>query len=216
MSLQLYDYAASANCYKVRLLLAQLRQSYERIPVDIFAGDTLTDEFHEINPARSTPVLAINGGSYLQESAAILVYLAEGTEFLAAAPLERARTIRWLIIEQTDVMPMIGGLRFRLQTGRLQPDDDEAVRRREGGEEVLALLNEHLAGRDFLVGANYSIADIAVYAYTHVAPEAGYDLSEYPAVASWLRRVESRPRFINDLAPYPANARPGQGVSVYG
>jgi glutathione S-transferase len=211
--LRLHDYTASANCLKVRLLLAQLELPYERVPVDIFAGETLTDEFAAINAARATPVLQ-EGDRYLTESNAILVYLAAGTALLPDDPWLRADVVRWLIVEQGDVMPALGGLRFRLVTGRLAPDDPDAQRRREAGEAVLALLDDHLTGREFLVGG-YTVADIAVYAYAHVAPAAGYDLDRYPNVVAWLRRVERQPRFVNDLEPYPPNARAGAGRSVY-
>jgi glutathione S-transferase len=211
--LRLYDYVASANCLKARIALAQLGIGYERVPVDIFAGETLTDEYAAINPQRSTPVLQIDDGTYLMESNAILHYLAEGTPLLADDALERARLVRWLILEQTDVMPTFGGLRFRLATGRLKPDDPDAVRRRAAGEATLELLDAALRSADFLVGGRYTIADVAVYAYTHVAPEAGYELP--PAVERWVRRVEATPGFVNDLEPYPPNARAGAGRSVY-
>jgi glutathione S-transferase len=214
--MRLYDYAASANCYKARLLLAQLGREYERVPIDIFGGDTLTCEFHDINPARSTPVLETDDGRFLQESNAILWYLADGTPFLPDDPFERAHVLKWLILEQTDVMPGIGGLRFRLLTGRLAPDEPAAVRRRELGLDALAMLDAHLEGREFFVGDRYSIADISLYAYTHTAPEAGYELARYPAMSAWLRRVEQQPGFMNDLEPYPPNARPGAGRSTYG
>src|SRR5207253_5252581 len=142
--------------------------------------------------------------------------LADGAAFLPDEPLLGGQVVRGLIIEQTDVMPMLGGLRFRLVTGRLAPDAPDAMRRREGGEEVLALLAEHLRSREFLAGDRYTIADIAVYAYTHVAGDAGYELGRYPAVEAWLRRVEQQPLFVDDLAPYPPNARPGAGRSIYG
>jgi glutathione S-transferase len=122
--------------------------------------------------------------------------------------------MRWLIVEQTDVMPGIGGLRFRLVTGRLAPDDPDVARRRSVGEDVLGSLEEHLRRRDFLVD-EYSIADIAVYAYSHVAEEATVDGAGYPNFRSWLARVEATPGFMNDLEPYPPNARPGAGRSVY-
>jgi glutathione S-transferase len=213
-TLRLYDYTASANCFKVRLLLRQLELPYERIPVDIFAGETLTDEYFAINPARSTPVLQIGESTYLTESNAILYYLAEGSHFLPESALARAEVVRWLILEQTDVMPPLGGLRFRLVTGRLAPEEPAALRRRASGEETLRVLDSHLRDRSFLVD-EYSIADIAVYAYTHVAGEADYDLAAYPSVQAWIARIEAQPLFLDDLEPYPENARVGKSRSIY-
>jgi glutathione S-transferase len=186
------------------------------VPVDIFAGDTLTEEYGRMNPARTTPVLETDDGRHLQESNAILVYLSRGTAFLPDDSYELAQVMRWLIYEQTDVIPMIGGLRFRLLAGRLEPDDPRAIRRREGGLEVLKLLDEHLSSREFFVGDRYSIADIAIYGYTHRADEAGIDLGPYPHVGAWLKSVESQPGYIEDVAPYPENSRPGAGRSIYG
>lgn len=214
--LRLYDYAASCNCYKVRLLLALLDRPYERVPVDIFAGETLTDSYARMNPARSTPVLEVVPGRFLPESNAILLYLAEGTPFLPTDRMERAQVVRWLLYEQTDVVPGVGGLRFRLQTGRLNPDDPDAIHRRTAGEEVLAVLDHHLAQREFFVAGHYTVADIGIYGYTHVAHEAGYEMNRYPAVQAWLKRVAAQPGHIEDLAPYPPNARPGAGRSIYG
>jgi glutathione S-transferase len=214
--MRLYDYVASANCYKPRLLLAQLDLPYERVPIDIFGGDTLTDEFAAKNPARSTPVLETDDGRYLQESDAILWYLAEGTDFLPDDPFERGHVLKWLILEQTDVMHGIGGLRFRLLTGRWTPEQPEAKQRRKIARGALAMLEEHLSERTFAVAERYTIADISLYGYTHTAPDAGFDLAEFPAVAAWLRRVEQTPRFVNDLQPYPANAATGAGRSIYG
>jgi glutathione S-transferase len=213
--LRLYDYGASANRYKVRLLLAQLERPYERVPVDIFNGETLTDEYARINPLRSTPVLEVAPGRYLLESNAILVFLADGTPLLPTGAVERSELVRWLIYEQTYVIPAIAGLRFRLQTGRLAPDDPDVARRKATGEEVLGILDDHLSEREFLVADRYSIADIAVYGYTHVAHEAAYELADRPAVQAWLRRVVERAGYVNDLEPYPANARVGAGRSIY-
>jgi glutathione S-transferase len=215
-SLKLYDYAASGNCYKVRLLLAQLGRPYERIPIDIFGGDTLTPEYAKKNPARATPVLELENGRFVTESNAILFYLGRGTEFLPDEPSELAEVVRWLIFEQTDVMMTMGGLRFRLLTGRLTPDDPEAISRRDGAEDALALLDRHLERHDFLAADRYTIADVSVYAYGHVAPDAGLDLDPYPAFRAWLARVEAQPGYMNDLEPYPESARPGRGRSVYG
>jgi glutathione S-transferase len=209
--MKLYDYAASANCYKVRLLLAQLGRDYERVPVDIFAGDTLTDEFAAINPARSTPVLEHPAGVFLPESHAILLHLAKDTPLLPDDP----QVYRWLFFEQADVVPAIGGLRFRLITGRLQADEPDALRRRAAAHDVLALLDGQLAQRDFIVGDGYGVADIGLYGYVHVAHEADLDLEPYPSVRAWLQRVESTPRYVNDLEPYPPNARVGASRSIY-
>ena len=214
--MRLYDYVASANCYKPRLLLAQLDVAYERVPIDIFGGDTLTDEFAAKNPARSTPVLETDDGRYLQESNAILWYLAEGTDFLPEDPFDRGHVLKWLILEQTDVMLGIGGLRFRLLTDRWTPEQPQAKRRREIAGGALAMLEEHFGERTFTVAERYTIADVSLYGYTHTAPDAGFDLAEFPAVAAWLRRVEQTPRFVNDLQPYPANAAAGAGRSIYG
>ena len=212
--LRLYDYAASCNCYKVRLLLAQLGLPYERVPIDIFAGDTLTDEYARINPARTTPVLETEHG-YLPESNAILVYLAAGTPLLPDDPFELAQVVRWLVYEQTDVIPTMGGLRFRLLVGRLTPDDPAAIRRKEGSEQVLRLLDDHLATREFLVAGRYTVADVAVYGYSHLANEAGVDMGPYANVRAWFARVESQPGYMNDVEPYGANAAPGAGRSIY-
>jgi glutathione S-transferase len=212
---RLYDYPASCNCYKVRLLLAQLALPYERVPVDIFDGDTLTDEYAAMNPARTTPVLETDAGRFLPESNAILFYLAQGTPFLPEDPFERAEVVRWLIYEQTDVIPTMGGLRFRLLVGRLTPEDPDAVRRREGALEVLRLLDDHLATREFFVGGRYTIADIAIYGYTHLAPEAGIDLEPDENLRAWFDRVEQQPGYIEDVEPYGANAAPGAGRSLY-
>jgi glutathione S-transferase len=214
-ALRLYDYAASCNCYKARLLLAQLGVPYERIPIDIFDGETLTDEYARMNPMRTTPVLQTEDGTYLVESNAILLYLARGTDYLPDESVELAQVVRWLIYEQTDVIPMIGGLRFRLLTGRLKPGDPGAVRRAAGAAEVLELLDEHLSAREFFVADRYTIADIAIYGYTHLAHEAGLDLTPYARLRDWLARVERQPGYMEDVEPYGANAAPGAGRSTY-
>jgi glutathione S-transferase len=214
MTLRLHDYAASANCYKVRLLLAQLGTPYERVPVDIFAGDTLTDAYAAINPARETPVLEIGDGVYLPESGAILAHLAEGTPLMPGDPVERAQVLRWLLFEQTGVMMRIGGLRFRLLTGRISAESAE--RHRVNAAAGLAILDDHLSRNEFFVADRYSIADIAIYGYAHVAPEAGIELADFPAVEAWCARVAAQDGYMNDLEPYPANARLGASRSIYG
>ena len=213
--MRLHDYPSSANCYKVRLLAAQLGLDYERVNVDIFGGDTLTDDFARLNPARMTPVLETEDGP-LPESNAILVHLAEGTELLPDQPGPRAQVLRWLFYEQAEVQPGIAGLRFRLLTGRLDPDDRSVAARQATGAAVLQVLDDHLREQPFLVGGRYSIADISLYAYVHVADEAAFDLGAYPAVREWVARVEATPRYMNDLQPMPPNSQLGVSRGIYG
>jgi len=210
--LRLYDYAASGNCYKVRLLLALLDRPYERVPVDIFAGDTLTDRYADLNPARETPVLELDDGTLLTQSNAILWYLAEDTPFLPATPLERAQVAQWLFFEQERVMNGIAGARFRTLTGR---NPAKVAPRFALGETALAMLEQHLSGRSYIVGARCSIADLSNFAYVHVAEDAGYALTDYPAVNAWLGGVRRERGFMDDLIPYPDNARPSLSRSIY-
>ena len=212
VKVRLYDYAPSANCYKPRLLLALLERDYERVPIDIFAGDTLTDAYVAVNPARETPALELDDGTVLTQSNAILWFLAEGTTFLPQDPLERGQVVQWLYFEQERVMVGIGGARFRILTGRT-PELIPA--RLELGESALTMLEAHLEGRSYLVGNSCSIADLSNFAYAHVAQDAGFRLTDYPSVSGWLERVRALPRFIDDLAPYPDNARAGASRSIY-
>jgi glutathione S-transferase len=210
--MRLYDYAPSGNCYKARLLLALLDRTYERVPVDIFGGDTLTPEYGRLNPLRETPVLELDDGSVVTQSNAILWYLAEGTPFLPVDPLGRAQVVQWLFFEQERVMMGVGGARFRMVTGR---NPDVIPARLELAESALEAFEAHLDGREWLVGAGPTIADLSVFAYAHVAPDAGFDLGAYPAVAAWLDGVRALPGYVNDLVPYPENARPGRSDSIY-
>ena len=210
--MRLYDYDASGNCFKVRLLLALLGLDYERVPVDIFAGDTLTPEFGRLNPMRETPVLELDDGDVLTQSNAILWYLAEGSRYLPQTAFERGEVVQWLSFEQERVMSGIGSARFRILTGR----DAEVVPARLAlGRTALEALEGRLDGRRFLVGDRCSIADVSNYAYTHVARDAGYDLGLFPAVSRWLELVEAEPGFVNDLVPYPENAGPGNSTPIY-
>jgi glutathione S-transferase len=209
--MRLHDYAASGNCYKVRLLLALLGQEYERVPVDIFAGDTLTDAFAALNPARKTPVLELADGETLAESAAILWYLAEGTTYLPDDRLDRARVLRWLCFERT-LTPAVAGARFEVMTGRTGADTPFLL---QNGREALWTLEQRLTGREWVALDAPTIADVALFGYTHVARYAGFDLDALPAVCAWLDRVGVLPGYVNDLVPYPANARPEASLSIY-
>src|SRR3954471_18896743 len=187
--MRLYDYAASGNCFKVRLLLSMLGLEYERVPIDIFGGDTLTCEYAMINPLRETPVLELEDGSRIAQSSAILWYLAEGTAFLPADPFGRAAVVQWLSFEQERVMGGLGNPRFRRLTGRPVDEGRLAV-----GREALEVLDAHLAGREWVVGERASIADLGLFAYVSVAPDAGFVLPG--AVAAWLDRVRALPGFV--------------------
>jgi glutathione S-transferase len=214
-SLRLHDYAASGNCYKVRLLLAQLGREYERVPVDIFGGDTLTDEYARLNPQRQTPVLERDGAEPLTESGAILVHLAEGTEYLPENSNQRAQALKWLFFEQTEVIQGIAGLRFRLVTQRIRPDGREARWRKSVGDAALRVLNDKLGKSNYLAGESYSVADISLFAYVHVANEAGFELDEFEQVKEWMQRVRGTRGYMNDLEPYPPNSMAGQSRSIY-
>jgi glutathione S-transferase len=213
---RLYDYAASGNCYKVRLLLALLDVPYERVAIDIFAGETLTPEFERLNPVRETPVLVLDSGETISQSNAILWYLAEGTAYLPGDSLGRARAVQWLSFEQERIMSGIGSARFRRLTGRAALDPAADAARFETGTGALRVLDAHLAEQQFLLGDSCSIADLSAFAYTHVADDAGFGLVGFPAVSSWLERIRALPGFVDDLQPYPENARPGSGRSIYG
>ena len=210
--MRLYDYAASGNCFKVRLLLALLGREYERVAVDIFAGDTLTDAFGALNPLRETPVLALEDGRRLTQSNAILWFLAEGTAFLPSDAWERGLLASWLSFEQERVMGGIGNPRFRLLTGR---DTTGIEARLATGRGALSVLDAHLNGRSYVVGASPTIADLGLFPYTSVAGDAGVDLRDWPRVCAWLDRIRSLPGFVDDFVTYPPNARPGAGQSIY-
>jgi glutathione S-transferase len=210
--MRLYDYAASGNCFKVRLLLALLGRDYERVPVDIFAGDTLTDAYAAINPLRETPVLELDSGSFLAQSSAILWYLASGTPFLPDEPLERAQVVSWLSFEQERIMGGLGNPRFRLLTGR---DTTGLEARLATGRGALSVLDTHLAGRSYVVGDAPTIADLGLFPYISVAGDAGVDLSDWPEVCAWLDRIRALPGFVDDFVTYPPNAAPGAGESIY-
>jgi glutathione S-transferase len=217
--LRLYDYASSGHCYKVRLLLALLGRDYERVPIDIFAGDTLTEEFRRINPGRRTPVLEVAPGRYLPESMAILLFLAERSTFMPSADDEeslwrRGQVYRWLLFEQADFGALAGARFFRL-TGRDEEAPDAYAELAHTAAGALRSVDERLAQAPFLTGEDPSVADVALYGYGHVAEQAGIDIGPFPHVRRWLGDVASLDGVIHDLEPYPENARAGRGTSIY-
>lgn len=198
MSYRLYDYRPSGNGYKVRLVLRQLGLPYELVELDIKQGATRTPGFLAMNPNGRIPLLEIPGQGYLSESHAIISYLAEGTALVPADRLDRARMWQWLCFEQYNLEPNIGTARFWIASlGRTEAElGEKLVEKRRNGHAALGVLERGLAGREFLVGGRYSLADIALYAYTHVAPEGGLALDDYPAIRAWCARVAAQPGHV--------------------
>ena len=198
--LRLYDYYDSGNGYKVRLLLAQLGIRYDYAETDIMKGETRTPEFLALNPNGRVPVLQLEDGAALAESNAILFYLAEGTPYLPADKLERARVLQWLFFEQYSHEPNVAVARFLLR--HTEPGDPRRSmlgQRQKAGQAALGVMERHLTEEPFFVGGRYSIADIALYAYTHVADQGGFELSSYPCLRAWLARVEAQPGYVRML-----------------
>jgi glutathione S-transferase len=195
---RLFDYLPSGNGYKVRLVLRHLNLPYELVEVDIKRGESRTPEFLARNPNGRIPLLEIPGQGFLAESHAIISYLAEGSALVPADRLERARMWQWLCFEQYNLEPNIGRARFWIASlGRSESElGEKLAEKRRNGHAALAVLEQGLDGRDFLVGNRYSLADIALYAYTHVAPEGGFPLDPYPAIRAWCARVAAQPGYV--------------------
>ena len=194
--LTLYDYLPSGNGYKVRLLLTQLGIPFKGIELDIVKGETRTPEFLAMNLNGRIPLLQLDDGTYLAESDAILFYLAEGTPFLPDGKLERAQVPQWMFFEQYSHEPNIATVRFWMHTEITDERRIVLPLKRRLGYAALEVMDKHLANRSFFVGERYTIADIALYAYTHVASEGGFDLVPYGNVNAWLERVRAQPRHL--------------------
>jgi glutathione S-transferase len=197
--MKLFNVVFSGNSYKVRLLLAHLGIPCEIIEVDILKGESRTLEFLKINPNGRTPVLDDNG-FVLAESNAILAYLAKGTKFLPDDRKKFALIFQWMFFEQYSHEPFIATSRFWLQHKPDSPEKTAALAsRRDGGWAALRIMEDHLSKNDFFVG-DYSIADIALFAYTHVAYEGGFSLDDFPRNRAWIERVKAQPGFISMLS----------------
>ncbi len=192
----LYNSQVSGNCYKVRLLLAQLSLDYERLEVDVVARAGRMDLLGHLNPALRVPTLVLDDGRPLAESNAILWYFGEGTAFVPEDRYERAQVLQWLFFEQYSHEPYIAVVRFWVAVSGAPPPAAQIEAKRSGGYAALDALERHLATRSFLAAERYTIADVALYAYTHVAGEGGFDLSPYPAIAAWLERVAAQPLHV--------------------
>jgi glutathione S-transferase len=188
----LYNSQGSGNCYKVRLLFAQLGIAYERQELDVIDRSDRRRTIGALNPALRVPTLVLDDGRPLAESGAILLYFAEGTPYLPEDRYERAQVLQWMFFEQYSHEPYIAVARFWRIAG-IEPPAAELDAKQRGGTAALAALEGHLAQRTFLVAERYTVADIALYAYTHVAPEGGFQLEPYPAIRAWLGRVAAQP-----------------------
>jgi glutathione S-transferase len=194
----LYNSQVSGNCYKVRLLFAHLGVEYERQEVDVTDRSNRPELLGGLNPALRVPTLVLDDGRALGESGAIIWYFGEGTRFLPDDQYERAQVLQWMFFEQYDHEPAIAVVRFWLvYSGRPQEDfADRLHERRAAGYRALDAMERRLDGRSWLVGDGMTLADIALYAYTHVAHEGGFELDRYAAIAAWLRRVASEPGHV--------------------
>ena len=204
--LKLYDYLPSQNGFKIRLLLQHLGQPYEHVPVAIFQGESRTPAFLQKNPIGAIPVLEPEPGVYIAESNAILCYLAEGTAYLPSERLARARVMQWLFFEQYYVEPTLGTLRYWALTNKMKANEALATAKRSASERALDALERHLSRHAFLANDSYSIADIAVFAYSHLAADAQFDLSSRPSLVRWIERVKGQSTALPKVYPYTPDA----------
>jgi glutathione S-transferase len=196
MQYTLYDYLPSGNGYKVRLTAKYLNIPYRLVPMDITRGATRTPEYLSKNANGRIPLLEIPGRGFLAESHAIISFLAEGSELLPGDPWQRANLWQWLCFEQYNLEPNAGTARFWVKSMGKTPAElgDRLTEKIAKGHEALAVLERGLQDREFLVADRFTLADIALYAYTHVAPEGGISLEAYPKIRAWMTRVAAQPR----------------------
>jgi glutathione S-transferase len=193
----LYDSPVSGNCYKVRLLLAHLGIPYERQTIDVVDRSNRRELLGHLNPGLTVPTIVLDDGRPLGESAAILWYFGEGTRFVPEDAYERAQVLQWMFFEQYQLEPTIAVVRFWIAySGRPEEFEPERPAKMKGGERALRRLERGLEGREYLVGDSLTLADIALYGYTHVAEEGGFSLEPCPAVRAWLDRVGAEPGHV--------------------
>lgn len=196
-TLKVYGDSRSGNCYKVKLVCAELGIVYQWQEVDILAGDTRTPAFLEMNPNGKIPLLALPNGRYLPESNAIIAYLADGTELVGDDAFERATVLQWMFFEQYSHEPNIATSRFVIQYLGNPPERQGWLEeKRKAGYKALDVMELALAGAPFLTGTKFTLADIALFAYTHVAGEGGFELDGYPAIRGWIERIKERPHYV--------------------
>ena len=193
----LYNSAVSGNCYKVRLLLAHLGVEYETVDMSVVDRSNRAEVLGELNPGLRVPTLVLDDGRPLAESNAIIWYLGDGTEYVPDDHYKRAQVLQWCFFEQYSHEPYLAVVRFWLAySGAPERFADRIPGKMKGGYAALDAMERHLAERAFLVADKYTVADIALYAYTHVAHEGEFDLAPYPAIRAWLDRVSSQPRHV--------------------
>lgn len=196
--LKVYGDYRSGNCYKVKLMLHLLGREYQWLPIDILKGETQTAEFLAKNPNGKIPVLELEDGTFLWESNAILNFLADGSEFIPAEPRLRTQMLQWQFFEQYSHEPYVAVARFiQLYQGLPEARRAEYENCHKGGYKAFKVMEQQLQRTPYLVGEQFTLADIALYAYTHVAHEGGFDLAAYPAINAWLARVASHPRYVS-------------------
>ena len=199
--MRLYDYLPSGNSYKVRWVCARLGLDYRHVDVDIHAGDTRTEEFLALNPAGQIPLLVLDDGRRLAESNAIIRYLADGSGLVPADPFDHAKMLQWQFWEQYRHEPAIAVARF-IRHYAMDSRAGELPGLLVRGNAALRVMDGHLAGRDWFVGEGCTLADVSLYAYTHVAGDGGFDLAAFPNVQGWLARFSTQPGHIPiDRAP---------------
>ena len=195
--LRIYGDSRSGNCYKLKLLCAELGMDFDWQEVDILAGDTHTPEFLAMNANGKIPLLVLPDGRCLAESNAILCFLADGSEFFRGDAFAQAEVLQWLFFEQYSHEPYIATSRFIIQYLGSPPDRQaELEQKKQGGYKALGVLEQQLEKSDYLTGNELSIADVALFAYTHVAAEGDFDLGNFPAIGAWIERIRMRPNFL--------------------
>jgi glutathione S-transferase len=192
----LYNSQVSGNCYKVRLLAAHLGIDYERREVDVIDRSNRAELLGDLNPGLRVPTLVFDDGRALAESNAIISYLARDSAYIPEDEFQRAKVLQWLFFEQYSHEPYIAVVRFWVAVAQAPPSQEELDARRAGGYAALQAMERHLQSHAFLVAGRYTIADIALYAYTHVADEGGFELSRFPAIRAWLARVAEQPGHV--------------------
>ncbi|MBD3644210.1 glutathione S-transferase family protein [Alcanivorax sp.] len=194
----LYEFSSSGNCYKLRLAMAQLGISFRRIEKDITRGETRATDFLAINPNGRIPVLVTPDNKVLPESNAALWYLGKDSKLMPEDDFQQAQALQWMFFEQYNHEPNIATSRYWIHVlGEREKYAEALVEKQQKGHDALRVMESHLSGRNFFVGSDYSIADIALYAYTHVAGQGGFSLEDYPAIRAWLERIEQQPGYVS-------------------